>query len=179
MKDLSLNNTTLKLRAENGGIRLAEAEDLPALRRIYAAAREFMAKHGNAAQWGSNFPPDELLLSHISRRELYVFEEISIGNLHAAFALVRGEDPAYRKIDGSWLSSSPYLTIHRVASDGTARGVFSAIVKFAEKSARICGRTRTKKTRQCAPRLSKTDFLSEAKSVFPTVRPALRMKNFK
>lgn len=133
MKDLSLNNTTGKPRAENCGIRLAEAEDLPALRRIYAAARAFMAKHGNAAQWGANFPPDELLLSHISRRELYVFEEISIGNLHAAFALVRGEDPAYRKIDGSWLSSLPYLTIHRVASDGTARGVFSAIVKFAEK----------------------------------------------
>ena len=133
MKDLSLNNTTEKPRAENCGIRLAEAEDLPALRRIYAAAREFMAKHGNAAQWGSNFPPDELLLSHISRRELYVFEEISIGNLHAAFALVRGEDPAYRKIDGSWLSSLPYLTIHRVASDGTARGVFSSIVKFAGK----------------------------------------------
>ena len=133
MKDLSLNNTAEKPHAENCGIRLAEAEDLPALRRIYAAAREFMAKHGNAAQWGSNFPPDELLLSHISRRELYVFEEISIGNLHAAFALVRGEDPADRKIDGSWLSSSPYLTIHRVASDGTARGVFSAIVKFAEK----------------------------------------------
>lgn len=133
MKDLSLNNTIGKPRAENCGIRLAEAEDLPALHRIYAAARAFMAKHGNAAQWGSNFPPDELLLSHISRRELYVFEEISIGNLYAAFALVRGEDPAYRKIDGSWLSSSPYLTIHRVASDGTARGVFSAIVKFAEK----------------------------------------------
>lgn len=133
MKDLSLNNTTEKPRAENCGIRLAEAEDLPALRRIYAAAREFMAKHGNAAQWGANFPPDELLLSHISRRELYVFEEISIGNLHAAFALVCGEDPAYQKIDGSWLSSLPYLTIHRVASDGTARGVFSAIVKFAEK----------------------------------------------
>lgn len=133
MKDLSLNNATEKTRAENCGIRLAEAEDLPGLRRIYAAAREFMAKHGNAAQWGANFPPDELLLSHISRRELYVFEEISGGKLHAAFALVRGEDPAYRKIDGSWLSSSPYLTIHRVASDGTARGIFSAIVKFAEK----------------------------------------------
>lgn len=139
MKDLSLNNTAVKPRAENCGIRLAEAEDLPGLRRIYAAAREFMAKHGNAAQWGANFPPDELLLSHISRRELYVFEEISIGKLHAAFALVRGEDPAYRKIDGSWLSSSPYLTIHRVASDGTARGIFSAIVKFAEK---ICSHLR-------------------------------------
>lgn len=139
MKDLSLNNATEKPRAENCRIRLAEAEDLPALRRIYAAAREFMAKHGNAVQWGANFPPDELLLSHISRRELYVFEEISGGKLHAAFALVRGEDPAYRKIDGSWLSSSPYLTIHRVASDGTARGIFSAIVKFAEK---ICSHLR-------------------------------------
>ena len=123
----------LKPRAENCRIRLAEAEDLPELRRIYAAARKFMAEHGNAGQWGANFPPDELLLSHISRRELYVFEAISGGKLHAAFALVQGEEPTYRKIKGSWLSSAPYLTIHRVASDGAMHGVFSEIVKFAAK----------------------------------------------
>lgn len=118
--------------AENDKIRLAEASDLPELRRIFAAARAFMAGHGNATQWGANFPPDELLLAHISRKELYVLETAD-GKPHAAFALT-GEEPTYARIEnGTWFSSSPYLTIHRVASDGTARGVFAAIVKFAEE----------------------------------------------
>ncbi len=109
------------LASENCAVRLAVADDLPELRRIYAAARAFMAEHGNATQWGANFPPDELLLAHISRKELYVLESAD-GKPHAAFALT-GEDPTYAHIkNGTWLSSSPYLTIHRVASDGTTRG---------------------------------------------------------
>ena len=120
------------LASENCAVRLAAADDLPELRRIYAAARAFMAEHGNATQWGAHFPPDELLLAHISRKELYVLESAD-GKPHAAFALT-GEESTYAHIkNGTWLSSSPYLTIHRVASDGTARGVFAAIVKFAEK----------------------------------------------
>ncbi len=128
-----MNTNETVLAAENCAVRLAEAGDLPELRRIYAAAREFMSAHGNASQWGANFPPDGLLLAHISRKELYVFAEQN-GRLHAAFALVRGKELAYAKIDGSWLSSEPYLTVHRVASDGAVRGVFSQIVKFAEKT---------------------------------------------
>ena len=123
--------TTTNSGVKNYTIRLAETSDLPELRRIFAAARKFMSEHGNGSQWGANFPPDELLLSHISRRELYVFAEQN-GKLHAAFALVQGEEPTYKNIKGSWLSSAPYITIHRVASDGTARGVFTEIVKFAE-----------------------------------------------
>lgn len=120
------------LASENCAVRLAAADDLPELRRIYAAARAFMAEHGNATQWGARFPPDELLLAHISRQELYVLESAD-GKPHAAFALT-GEESTYAHIkNGTWLSSSPYLTIHRVASDGTARGVFAAIMKFAEK----------------------------------------------
>lgn len=125
-------STNRVINAKNCAIRLARTDDLPLLREIFAAARAFMAEHGNATQWGANFPPDELLLAHISRKELYVLESAD-GKPHAAFALT-GEDPTYAHIkNGTWLSSSPYLTIHRVASDGTARGVFAAIVKFAEE----------------------------------------------
>ena len=125
-------NTNRVINAKNCVIRLARTDDLPLLREIFAAARAFMAEHGNATQWGARFPPDELLLAHISRKELYVLESAD-GKPHAAFALT-GEDPTYAHIkNGTCLSSSPYLTIHRVASDGTARGVFAAIVKFAEE----------------------------------------------
>lgn len=144
-------STNRVINAKDCAIRLARTDDLPLLREIFAAARAFMAEHGNATQWGANFPPDELLLAHISRKELYVLESAD-GKPHAAFALT-GEDPTYAHIkNGTWLSSSPYLTIHRVASDGTARGVFAAIVQFAEKYARTCGRTRMKTTRRCGRR---------------------------
>lgn len=125
-------STNRVINAKNCAIRLARTDDLPLLREIFAAARAFMAEHGNATQWGANFPPDDLLLAHISRKELYVLESAD-GKPHAAFALT-GEDPTYAHIkNGTRLSSSPYLTIHRVASDGTTRGVFAAIVKFAEE----------------------------------------------
>ena len=42
-----------------------------------------------------------------------------------------GDDPTYAEIDGAWLSDRPYATIHRVASDGTHRGVFAEVMAFA------------------------------------------------
>ena len=42
-----------------------------------------------------------------------------------------GDAPTYEEIDGAWLSDRPYATIHRVASDGTHRGVFAEVMAFA------------------------------------------------
>ena len=50
---------------------------------------------------------------------------------HGAFALVPGQDPTYRVIDGAWQSDAPYLTIHRLAGDGICHGIFGAAVAFA------------------------------------------------
>ena len=55
-------STNRVINAKDCVIRLARTDDLPLLREIFAAARAFMAEHGNATQWGANFPPDELLL---------------------------------------------------------------------------------------------------------------------
>ncbi|MEQ6117657.1 N-acetyltransferase [Bifidobacterium bifidum] len=40
----------------------------------------------------------------------------------AQFALCPGVDPTYVNIDGAWLDDDPYVTIHRIASSGLARG---------------------------------------------------------
>ena len=110
-------------------IRPAAAADLPALADIYQKARAFMAAHGNPTQWGSTNPPPETLRQDIARGQLFVLCE---GNTpHAAFALVPGEDPTYAVIDGAWGSDTPYATIHRLASDGTCRGVFAAAINWA------------------------------------------------
>ena len=57
------------------------------------------------------------------------------GRIDGVFALIFGEDPTYRMIEGNWLDDSPYGTIHRVASAEGAHGIFAAALAFAlEKS---------------------------------------------
>ena len=51
----------------------------------------------------------------------------------AAFAFLHGEDPTYGYIEGEWLSDAPYGTIHRIASDGTTRGVLAKAVEYVKK----------------------------------------------
>ena len=75
-------------------IRRARQTDFSRVCEIYAIARAFMAKTGNATQWGDSFPPEELLREDIRLGRLYVVEEA--GNVHGAFAFLLGEDPTYQ-----------------------------------------------------------------------------------
>ena len=110
-------------------VRHSTAADLPALRGIYAAARAFMKATGNPHQWGDTKPTEEMILSDIDRGVGYVVEEA--GRPCGAFAFIEGIDPTYGVIDGgAWLNDAPYGTIHRIASDGTARGVLAAALAF-------------------------------------------------
>ena len=111
-------------------IRRARQTDFSRVCEIYAIARAFMAKTGNATQWGDSFPPEELLREDIRLGRLYVVEEA--GNVHGAFAFLLGEDPTYQVIEGgAWKSAAPYGTLHRVAGSGEVRGLFGQMVDYA------------------------------------------------
>ena len=108
-------------------IETANREDLPRILEIYAYARGFMAKTGNPTQWGTNYPPLVMLREDIPAGNLYVVEDEAI---HGVFAYFTEPDPTYAYIeDGSWLDESPYITIHRIAGDGSG-GVFSAVLRY-------------------------------------------------
>ncbi len=112
-------------------IRKAAPEDLPEILRIYSRARAFMAAQGNGGQWGSSYPEEALLKSDIEKGNLYVLETES--GLHGVFAFILGEDPTYGVIeDGQWLSGDPYGTIHRIAGDGSVKGLLGKAVAYAE-----------------------------------------------
>ena len=106
-------------------IRLAETKDLDAIVKVYAAARAYMAASGNPHQWGdSAYPHRDLLEEDIEKKRLYVIEEDGV--VHAVFAFMFGADPTYSYIeDGQWPNSKPYGTIHRIASDGQIKGMFT------------------------------------------------------
>lgn len=112
-------------------IRTAEAADLGRVLEIYAAAREFMIRTGNPNQWGHTYPLEERIRLDI--REGICTLVCDGTRPCGVFALIRGGDPDYLRIDGGqWLNDEPYLAVHRVAADGSAHGVFRAAADYCK-----------------------------------------------
>ena len=109
-------------------IRNATTGDLPEIRRIYDAAKAYMDTSGNPNQWAVGHPPEEFLRQDIELSRLYVCEDD--GKLCGVFMLSWEADPTYHYIDGAWLNEEPYGVIHRIASDGTKKGIFEFVLKF-------------------------------------------------
>ncbi len=120
-------------------IRTATTGDLDALERIYAAARRFMAENGNPTQWGDGRPTHDEIAETVRAGACLVGVD-EADEPHFAFSLYTEPDPTYARIyDGAWPNDAPYVTIHRVASDGTGHGVFASIVAFARARAERLG----------------------------------------
>ena len=122
-------------------IRHTRIDDLPRLQEIYQFARQFMAEHGNPNQWGpTNWPPQALLESDIATGISYVCEHD--GRIVGTFAFLCGPniEPTYRTIfDGAWIDDGPYGVIHRMASDGSVKGIGAFCIDWAFKQ---CGHLR-------------------------------------
>lgn len=112
-------------------IRRPTTADLNDVLRIYAYAREQMKKNGNPDQWGDTHPSPELVAQDIEKGISYVIEKS--GKVCGVFAFILGDDPAYRKIEGKWLNDEPYGAIHRVAGDGSVKGIFNQCLSFCEE----------------------------------------------
>lgn len=114
-------------------IRVALPKDLEDILRIYEHARDFMARTGNPKQWGpTHWPPERLVRKDIATGKGYVCEQN--GRVVGVFFYDEGIDiePTYAQIDdGAWLDDGAYGVIHRIASDGTVRGVGTYCLEWA------------------------------------------------
>ena len=115
-------------------IRKSTEQDLGRMLEIYAVARRFMAEHGNPNQWGPRgWPPEALLRRDIESGRSYVCLN-DAGRVVGTFFFDQGADiePTYRQIaDGAWLDDGPYGVVHRIASDGSERGVGAYCLSWA------------------------------------------------
>ena len=113
-------------------IRHSTPEDLERMLQIYDHARRFMRETGNPNQW-ILYPERELLEADIRCGNSYV---VCTGDeICGTFVYRIGEDESYKVIEqGQWLNDETYGTIHRIASDGTQRGILKAVVEFAKQS---------------------------------------------
>ena len=118
-------------------IRKSVPQDLARIMDIYAYARSFMAQHGNPNQWGAtNWPPEALIRQDIAEGCSYVCTN-DAGSIIGTFFYTCGPDiePTYREItDGSWLDASPYGVVHRIASDGSEKGIGMFCLDWADNT---------------------------------------------
>ena len=113
-------------------IRKAEIKDLSDILRIYAYARAFMKENGNPDQWGNVYPSLEMVREDIEKGICYVCAEEK--HIVGVFVFFKGEDPTYRIIrEGKWHRNIPYGVLHRVASDGSTKGISKLCFDFAKE----------------------------------------------
>ena len=115
-------------------IRKTTENDLSQIMKIYARARDFMKQHGNPNQWGlTNWPPEDLIRRDISCGDSYVCVD-DRGQVIGTFYYIFGNniEPTYREItDGTWADPTPYGVVHRLASDGSEKGIGEFCLNWA------------------------------------------------
>ena len=109
-------------------IRKSTLEDIPKLIEIFQCARRFMAEQGNPSQWNGNYPNEKDARMDIKQGIAYTIARE--GQIIGTFALASGAEPTYQHIQGAWPNEEPYLTIHRLASDGSCHGIFAEMLAF-------------------------------------------------
>lgn len=112
-------------------IRKTVYEDLETIEAIFSHARKLMRDTGNPTQWGEDRPSMDLVISDIEKGNSYIIEDD--GRAVATFAYVIGIEPTYLEIDGEWPDDDEYGTIHRIASDGTVKGVFGFVIEHVKE----------------------------------------------
>lgn len=121
-------------------IRKSKVTDLDTIMEIYAYARQFMAEHGNPNQWGpTNWPPKSLIETDIAQQKSYVCEHE--GKVVAVFFFDAGQDIeiTYQNIEGQWIGNDNYGVVHRIATDGSTKGVGAFCINWAYEQ---CGHLR-------------------------------------
>ena len=116
-------------------IRKSTPTDIPHMLDIFAYARHFMSCTGNPDQWTNGYPDRDFLLSDIRKGASYVC--LVDKKIVGTFVMQEGADPTYSSIyDGQWLNDAPYVTIHRIAGNGEAKGLLHTALQFALRQCR-------------------------------------------
>ncbi len=103
-------------------IRKSTPEDIDLIMECISIARQSMRANGNNVQWINGYPSKELMLESVKNGFNYLI--FNGENVVATFDFIIGDDPNYAIIEnGNWLDEEKYGVIHRLASNGKAKGV--------------------------------------------------------
>lgn len=104
-------------------IEKASLQNLGDAMKIFAHATDFMSRTGNPNQWINGYPSEAVINQDIANGNFYICLAED-GHMAGVFTFITGDDPTYHIIEnGAWLNDKPYGVIHRLASDGTQKGL--------------------------------------------------------
>ena len=110
-------------------VRKVISDELDRALEIYDIARSFMRKNGNMNQWINGYPDRVTVNNDIESGKLYA---VCDGDrICGVFFFDVGHDDTYDYIEGAWLNDEEYGVVHRIGSDGSARGVLGFALEFA------------------------------------------------
>lgn len=113
-------------------IKKATAADFGGAIELLEMGRKNIAALG-INQWQNGSPSADDIKADIENGNCFVAEKCGeyLGTMYIGFT----PDPTYSKIEGEWLQQGEYTTLHRVAvnTEYRGKGVFAAMVKFAEE----------------------------------------------
>ena len=110
-------------------IEKATLSQLLQIMAIYERARTLMAETGNPDQWGTAYPPEEMIRQDILDGKCYV--NLEGDTIRAVFYFAVEADPTYGYIEGAWLNDAPYGVIHRIAVGENGKGAAAECFRFA------------------------------------------------
>lgn len=126
-------------------IRKAKYEDIPAVLTVLDHGRQLIRQSGNTVQWQGIYPGPLDVEQDILNDSCYVviLDEKDIENQTSVSNLVAGsivgtlciqlfEEPTYREIKGKWLNDLDYVTIHRIASNQSVKGIGKFCMEYAK-----------------------------------------------
>lgn len=122
-------------------IRKAGHADSERIWQIITDAKRLMAERGST-QWTESYPSTDAIEADICSGHAFV--ACDRRQVAVAYAVITTEpEAAYADICGRWLTSGPYVTVHRLAvADGwRGRGLARALMARAELEARSVGAT--------------------------------------
>ena len=112
-------------------LRTATPADVEAILHLIALAREHLRRLG-IDQWQGPYPGREAILEDIGQGAGYVLERAGVAGY---VAILPGEEPTYRQIEGAWLQQGPYCTLLSVVADTRRRGQGLGASLLAEAAA--------------------------------------------
>ena len=117
---------------ENVNIRMATPTDEPAIWELLQQAIQ-RRKAAGSTQWQDGYPNPTVVQNDIQKSQGFV---LTIHNVIAAYvAIIINDEPAYDGIEGTWLSNSNFVVLHRiaVADDFIGKGYASQLLQWAEQ----------------------------------------------
>ena len=117
--------------------RLATLEDIDEIMAIIEDGRKFL-KPQNSGQWQNGYPNKDDFINDINNKNLYVV--LTDDNFIASVAAFTYHEEDYDHLyEGKWLTSLPYMVMHRIAVKNEYRGqgygyaLFDLLEKVAKK----------------------------------------------